>query len=299
MSCSAPIDISTQNASGKCDLKCAFSYKYAYNSAVATNRKNYISLLIDKQSGVLPVTFNTTKYYVSEVRVFQPSLHSYNGSKKDAELIIVHQSENSDNYPLLVCIPITGTAYDASESLEKIIETVSSNAPGESNKTTIKSFSIGDWLPDKSTPFYTYEATLPYQPCAGTVVNYVVYTTPVSIRVAKLKILKQIVKENNYSVQEGVDYYVNDSGANSTTDESEIYIDCQPTWVSDETVVESSSSSNQIDINDIYKSDAFKFIMIGLFYALIVVFFYYGIKMIFEKKVGGSESPYLDNSANN
>ena len=96
MSCpsaTAPIDISMSAITGKCDLKCSYSFNYNNSSCIATNRGDYISLSYDKSSKP-PVTYNTTNYDVQEVRIYIPSLHSYSGSKSDGELIIV-ESQNS------------------------------------------------------------------------------------------------------------------------------------------------------------------------------------------------------------
>ena len=103
MSCpnaTAPIDISLSKITGKCDYKCSFSFQYNNSSCIATNRGDYLSLSYDKSSSP-PVLYNTAGYDVQEVRIYIPSLHSYNDSKTDGELIIVHTSNTGAN-PLLV-----------------------------------------------------------------------------------------------------------------------------------------------------------------------------------------------------
>ena len=92
MSCpnaTAPIDISMSKITGKCDLKCSYSFNYNNSSCVATNRGDYISILYDKSTAP-PVLYNATGYDVQEIRLYAPSLHSYNDSKTDGELIIIH-----------------------------------------------------------------------------------------------------------------------------------------------------------------------------------------------------------------
>ena len=67
MSCStatAPIDISMSKITGKCDLKCSYSFNYNNSSCLATNRGNYISISYDKSSSpyasplILPIASN-------------------------------------------------------------------------------------------------------------------------------------------------------------------------------------------------------------------------------------------------
>ena len=49
MSCpnsTSPIDINLSTISGKCDLKCDYSFKYYNSSCIATNRADYIIPLV-------------------------------------------------------------------------------------------------------------------------------------------------------------------------------------------------------------------------------------------------------------
>ena len=287
MTCTAPIDISIDNITGKCDLKCSFSYKYGNISSIGTNRDNYLSLVNnDNSNGNPPVSYNNTKFNVSEIRLYQPSLHSYRGNKKDAEIIIVHQSVNGDDNPILVCIPITAGS-SSGNSLETIIQTIAKNAPSSGNKTEIKSFSVGDWLPSKSTLFYTYQATTPYPPCSNSLVNYIVFDTPITISTAAMKILKNIIKANTYTVKTGIEYFVNKSGANSSTQDNEIYIDCQPTWISDEKVSQTaSSSSKKLTWEDIYTNPYFGYFIVVIVFIIFVSLFHFAGKYLFGKKMG-------------
>ena len=140
MSCpnaTAPINISLANVSGKCDLKCDYKFTYTTSSCVATNRGNYISLSYDNQT-TSPVLYNSVGYNVQELRLYTPSLHSYSGSKTDAELIVIHNSP-SGLKPLLVCIPIkVSNASSVSSNLFRtLLNTMSSSAPSEGESTTV------------------------------------------------------------------------------------------------------------------------------------------------------------------
>ena len=120
MSCpnaTAPIDIGKDNIAGKCDLKCEFSFHYNNSSCIATNRGDYISLAYDYSSSP-PVVYNSASYDVKEVRIYSPSLHSFNGSKADGEFIIIHNTSSGAN-PLFVCIPIksSNTSEESSKNL--------------------------------------------------------------------------------------------------------------------------------------------------------------------------------------
>ena len=60
--------------------------------------------------------YNAIGYDVQEIRLYIPSLHSYNNSKTDGEFIIIHSSNTGSN-PLLVCIPIKSNNTTSVSSL--------------------------------------------------------------------------------------------------------------------------------------------------------------------------------------
>ena len=106
MSCNsatAPVDINKGSTEGPCSLKCRYQFNYSPSSCNVKNEGSYISINYDKQSGMPPVKYNNVFFNVQEVRLFRPSLHTYNGSKAAAEMIIVHSGDSNN---LLVCIPI-------------------------------------------------------------------------------------------------------------------------------------------------------------------------------------------------
>jgi len=269
MSCpnaTAPIDISLSNISGKCDLKCDYSFHYKNSSCIATNRGDYISLSYDNSSSP-PVSYNATGYNVKEVRIYTPSLHSYSGSKTDGEFIIVHNSI-SGTKPLLVCIPIkmSGSNSVSSELLTNIIDTCSNNAPanGESTTVNVKKYNLNLFVPKKA--YYSYSATEPYQPCS-TDVDYIVYeplNTTMDISLDSLTKLRTFITSNPYDVKKGVALFYNEKGAkNSSIEGDQIYIDCQPVGQSEstETVITTTSTPISLDLSTILNNPIVKLIL--------------------------------------
>lgn len=217
MSCStatAPIDISMSKITGNCDLKCSYSFNYNNSSCLATNRGNYISISYDKSSSP-PVLYNTLQFDVKEIRLYIPSLHSYNDSKKDGELIIVHTS-NTGAIPLLVCIPIQSNNTSSTSALffNKIIDTVASSAPSEDEATNVNipNFNLNLLVPKK--PFFSYSATEPYQPCSEKV-DYIVFGLSLDIMPVSLKKLQSIIKSNPYDIKTGPNLFYNEKGSTS------------------------------------------------------------------------------------
>jgi len=292
MSCpdsTSPIDISLSNIIGKCDYKCAYSFNYNNSSCIATNRGDYISLSYDNSS-TPSVTYNSSNYNVSEIRLYTPSLHSYSGSKTDGELIIIHNALTGPN-PLLVCIPIkSNSSYSVSSNLFKsIVDSVSISAPDDGETTTVslgnQQFNLKDIVPMK--PFFSYSATEPFQPCSSQV-DLIVYdplNVTLDIMPDTLKNLQTIIQNNQYDIKTGPNLFYNEKGPNLSS--GEIYIDCQPVGQSEETKEVLIQSGNDESIKNILNSPYLKFILFSLLFVLLL----YGLKLLlnmFNSKKGGS-----------
>jgi len=281
MSCpnaTAPINISISSITGKCNLKCSYIFSYKNSSCTATNNGDYISLSYDKSSSS-PVIYNAVGYDVQEIRIYTKSLHSFNGSKTDGELIIVHSS-NTNATPLLVCVPIIQNNITSNNSnfFTTLINTMSNSAPseGESTSVNVSSFNLSTFVPRK--PFFSYTGTEPYQPCS-TIVDYIVYTpleSTLYITSDTFDTLSQIITTNVYDVKTGPNLFYNDKGPGHNSNTDDIYIDCQPVGSSEDTtdVVVSSDGNSGIDINEILKNTYFRIFM-G---ALLFIFILFGIK---------------------
>lgn len=278
MSCpnaTAPIDIGKDNIAGKCDLKCEFSFKYNNSSCIATNRDDYISLAYDSSSSP-PVIYNSSSYDVKEVRIYSPSLHSFNGSKADGEFIIIHNS-SSGAKPLLVCIPVksSNSGEESGKILTTIIQTVSSNAPASSEKTTVSlsRFNLNAFVPRK--PFFSYTATEPYQPCSTGNVEYIVYPSDSAIGLAQtiFNALKKVIVANKYDIKQSPGLFFNPKGPTSGAGSGEIYIDCQPVGESDEEeiiITDSSSSSESMTTEELMQNKYFQMFLGCLIFLVIV-----------------------------
>jgi carbonic anhydrase len=286
MSCSnatAPIDISKDNVVGKCDLKCDFNFHYNDSSCVATNRGDYISLAYETSNSP-PVTYNSSSYDVKEIRIYSPSLHSFNGSKSDAEFMIIHNTFAGAN-PLFVCIPIksSNNSDTSSKNLSTIINTVASNAPTKDEKTTvnISKFNLTAFVPKK--PFFSYTATNPYQPCSKSKTEYIVYDRESSIGITDtvLSILKKVITKNAYDVKPSPGLFYNEKGPGSDSNSSQIYIDCQPVGQSKEEVIITNSgvSSNHFTSKNIMQNKLFQVFLGAIIFIIIIylIHFFMGI----------------------
>ena len=305
MSCpnaTAPINISLADVSGKCDLKCDYKFTYTTSSCVATNRGNYISLSYDNQT-TSPVLYNSVGYNVQELRIYTPSLHSYSGTKTDAELIVIHNSPTGLK-PLLVCIPIrlSNATSISSNFFKTLINTMASNAPsdGESTSVNFDNYSLNNLVPRK--PYFSYSATEPYQPCS-TAVDYIVFGPALSsldINSETLKIMKKIIKENEYDVKKGPLLFYNGKGpGQGGAGGDDIYIDCQPVGTSGEPeiVVTDNGASYDYTMEDIWSSPFFQLIVAIIVFSLL----FYLLSILFSalrSQKGGLVTSELSLSTN-
>jgi hypothetical protein len=241
------INISSENIYSNCDLKCSYNYKYTQSNSIATNKGVYISLTYDKGTSS-PVNYNSQKYYVSEITIYNNSLHSFNGNIVNSEIIIEHAPEMGGDL-LYVCIPIISSTNttDASTLLSDIIQIVSSNAPneGETSSLNISNFDLNNIVPKK--PFYAYTGTSGLK---GQVIVYGMnYAIP--LNETSLTNLTKIIQPYPLPLSGG-NLFFNKIGPNNIQLNDGIYISCQPTGSSDDeiNVTYTKSSSSQSVNND-------------------------------------------------
>jgi carbonic anhydrase len=288
MSCpdaTAPINISMANITGKCDMKCSYSFQYNNSSCVATNRGDYISISYDKSSSP-PIQYNTVGYDVQEIRLYTPSLHSYNDVKTDGEFVIIHHS-NTGAIPLLVCIPIKSNNSSSVSALffKTLIDTMSSNAPSDGETTTVnvQRFNLNAFIPKK--PFFSYSATEPYQPCSE-MVEYIVFgplEASLDINADSLTTLQSIISSHSYDIKSGPSLFFNPKGSRALgSGGGEIYIDCQPVDSSDETVdvVTDNGGSGSISIKEWLEKPFVKIIIMALIFIVLLMAVKYGLALL-------------------
>ena len=85
----------------KCKENCDFHFKYNSNSTCKLiNKGDYLEI---KTDGKNKVTYNSQGISLDGVRLYVPSLHTFDGKHTDAELILKH-SGGAKN--VMVCLPI-------------------------------------------------------------------------------------------------------------------------------------------------------------------------------------------------
>ncbi len=240
MSCKlskAPINIPNKSST-KCVEKCNLVFNYGQSSVSLKNNGDYISLGYD--ASTTNVLFNTLKMEVEDIRIYTPSLHTYDGVRSDAEMVIVHSGFGQN---LLVCIPMkSGESSDGGSALLSMIFDNAAKKitnTGDATSMGALTWSLNDFVPNKK-PLFSYTSTLPYRPCTGSY-NYVVwnvndYFIPISKKtIALLQGTKNkagLINKQQYEIKTGPDVFYNKYGAVNSTfagDDDDIYIECKPT----------------------------------------------------------------------
>lgn len=266
------INISIQNINGKCDLKCAYNFKYQDSNLTAINNGYVINLKYDNSS-VPPVTYNNQSYIVSGISIFSPSLHLFDGSKAAGEIIVEHAPQKGGNN-LIVCVPIvqSGDATNASNLITQVINGISSRAPrnGESTNLVIQNFNLQNIIPLKPFFNYTYDTN-----------DYIVFGTNYGIGLPGniLNTLKQIIKPFALPLP-GNNLFYNSKGPNTTGAEvgDGIYISCQPTDVTEEkmNIIVNANTTNY-DLSNIIKSEGFQVTLLVLVSCFLFIVVFYSI----------------------
>jgi carbonic anhydrase len=301
MSCSnktGPVNIVSTNIT--CNKKCNFMYKYNISSIVTTNEKSYLSIKLDNtNSQSVNYSSNSGRgscssfvgggsdLGVSEIRVYSPSLHKYDGYSAAAELVIYHNNM-AGGKNLIVCIPIIenlGSLRDATTQLSSIINYISKsgNNSGEADNVQGLNFNLNNFIPQEK--FYSYTATLPFHPCTNCV-DYIVFDNisgSIGLSKETMIILKKLVKTHTITTKKitnnlGYAYSSKKPSYGSTNTTNDIYIDCKPTGTDGEILIEETKSNvlngysfNMPENNFISKETWYIILFVLLFIVLMFV----------------------------
>ena len=290
----APIDINL-NSSGTCDLKCEYRFNYQNSSIVAQNNGDYLLIKYENTS-VPPVLYNGEAYSIGEVRIYSPSLHKYNGSQADAEILISHSSGSQN---LIVSIPLKVSAIKSKSSkfFDLLSENIANlaNKPGQQAMINNTLMNLNDFVPEKK--YYSYSGTLPYLPCNGTN-DYVVfnvsddaYSTISSSALKKFRSVISVSSITTKSNQFFASTKVARMGTGASDDDNDIYIECNPTGELGQTLVDENATPERRNYyNDILNGlKGSKFLdnsVVQVLLGILIMIGVYKASKIIIKKIG-------------
>ncbi len=283
----AQLNISQDNVSGECNLKCSYSFQYSNSSCVASNTGESIMLSYD-DTNVPPVTYNGNKYKVSSIKITTGSILLYNGKNVKASLIISHTPIVGGG-PFSVIIPIiSGTGSLPSSNILTIIITETAKlAPKSGSKTSISldNYNLNNIVPKK--PFYSFNTDGKDIIAYGLEYAITIDADTLTKLSTITKGVASIISASSTSL-----FYnpkgPNSGGSSSSTDD--IYIDCQPVNVSEETI--QMSTENKLSMDYQLKSEYnARATLLKIFYnpwfqllllIFVIVIFYYFIQFVLK-----------------
>ena len=218
------MDIKLSKVTGKCDEKCMFKYKYNTSpTCIVTNNTTNFSLSYDKSS-TSPVTFNNNDYQVESIYLYFHSVHYFNGSYSEGEIIITHKSISGGEY-LMVCLPLSTKNGFPSNLLNNILNKIIYIQNGDSE--TIKldvDYNLNDIV--KYDSYYYYSDDNNY--------NIICYGLPNAIYVPENLInnikggSSSIANPLTTEIYPMVNSLFYNSKGPTKYNSDEIYIDCNP-----------------------------------------------------------------------
>jgi len=277
------MNISQNLMSGKCDEKCSYSFNYQISSNCnAKNYGNQIQLSYDKQP-TPSVLFNGTGYYADNVKIYSPSFHKFNNIIVDAEIVVVHYSLSSGS-PLLVCIPVYSSANTSNNSVlfNSIINAAVAyplNPGTDMISIKLDNYNLNNIVPKK--PYFYYISNS---------VNVIVYGIDNSIyaETALINKLRSIIN-NKISADIPISdtIYYNPIGSKSSLpDNDQIYIDCKPVGVSDDTqdVIVSKKSLETGTEPETETNDLFNYVILFIVVISTIFIIHYVLNNLINRR---------------
>ena len=295
----SPINISEALSNGKCIDKCDYNIDYKNSSIPISNHGTYLKISYDNSDP--PVKFHTDSYKVTEIRIYSPSLHTFNGIKTQGEMVVIHTSVNGGKQ-LFVCIPIkmNKPANPGSLMLSEIITSAAQLIPDKTNSmpTTIEhinNFNLNLFIPKKQFFYYEGENFLDLEQTCGSqipidVICYLPAVSNISVTLDIFSKLKKIIDDSGISpIDRTTDnsylfpkLFINERGSSTlnSNDGGDVVMDCQPYETSEETVdVVVDTGNDNYDPKEIFQSAWFQVIAgsITFFLILCILNFIFGL----------------------
>ena len=293
----SPIDINFNN-SGTCDLKCDYKFDYSNTSVIAQNNGDYL-LLKYENNNVPPVLYNGDAYTIGEIRIYSPSLHTYNGNQSDAEILISHSSGTRN---LIVSVPlrISSVKSKSSKFFDLLVDNVAklANKPSQTVMINNTLLNLNDFIPQKK--YYSYTGTLPYLPCNGTY-DFVVFSVNddafSAISNSALQNFRNVISVSSITTKSNK-FFASTKPARMGTGPDEgddIYIECNPTGELGQTLVdENTANTSNINkrnyyadiLNGIKGQNFLDNSVVQILLGILIMLGIYKVSKTFIKKIG-------------
>ena len=223
-----------QNELKKCNSKCSYSFNYKTSSCTIKNKGDFLLLGYDDNNGS-KVNYNGRPYKIKEIRLYSPSINTYNSEKADVELAVVHQNNYGDMLVVYVPFIKSSVSTSASNLFDQIIPAAPSKNSLETTVANTNDYSLNHLIPKNK--FFTYNDNLPWE--SGTKdVNFIVFdVSPSSATISPSAyniLIRKLSKVHTYKTSKKK-VFVNVNGSTNIggSKDQEIFISCNPAGQSD------------------------------------------------------------------
>jgi len=220
--------------------KLSTNYQLGTKQFYTTNKKDEtMPYIVWNDSGNSTVNFGDTEYVCESMKLFTPSIHTWNSTQAHGELVIEHYSSDNSNVKLIICVPFNLIQDPNFES--KLDGLISTSTTAKSSN--IKDISFGHYIP-KGKGFAMYDADASYNSSCpidsnGLTYKYIVFELDQNSDLhinSTTDVIDDMPDQNTISTKDNNSIpLVNPKGA--TFANSDIYIKCQPTGNIDEDVM--------------------------------------------------------------
>ena len=142
----APINLPT-SVNQPCKAKCNFEYNYGLARCSVTNNSTYLDIQCFDGNNTVKCEMIGGSLIVTSVRLYAPSLNTYDGFHADAELIITH---NANGKSLYVCIPVISSekAGPSAKWFSKVVPFSPTKKGGSATvQINVNNFTLNDVMP--------------------------------------------------------------------------------------------------------------------------------------------------------
>jgi carbonic anhydrase len=196
----APINlpkIITQQCSSKCNLE----YNYGLSSCSVTNKKTYLDISSYDGTNNVNSDMIGQSLEVTGVRLYAPSLNSYNGFKADAELIITHTGNGQTLY---ICIPVVSSEKDglSAKWFNQVIPFLSGLEENGIRIINVNNFTLNDVIPKSSFTIYE-NATFDFGGCAED--NKIILfhkNVAINMKTGNYDMLTKLISSSSYAIND-------------------------------------------------------------------------------------------------
>ena len=191
----SPINIES-NGVTNCGALCDLLFYYRNSTINLANIGNNIIFTYDNGSYIV---YNNEVYELEKISFFAVSSHKIDGENFKIEMNLHHRSPNTGR---IAIIAVMCEINEAASKAHSTLEVFAGKFPAlgkENTITTTSNWNIFEALPEIKS-FYSYEGSLPREPCDEGV-KWIIFENTINCSIAFHNNLKKRIKNSNRHVQ--------------------------------------------------------------------------------------------------